>query len=246
MGAVAGVALLNKNLVVLLVAGVGAGIVLDRRWELLRSRWLVVGGVIALGIASPHLLWQMDNGWPQFEFAQALADRIGGENRLTLVPLQVVFVGPAFVFVGWRGVRWLWRAEAGRLYRPLLWAWLVVLALVFVTGGRPYYALPFTAAVVLAGLVPTLVRSKPRSVAALALLNGAFSAAFSLPLLPVSAAEVSASMNETIAETVGWPELARQIHDVHTALPTADQANAIVIAGSYGEAGAARLLPRAV
>ena len=72
------------------------------------------------------------------------------------------------------------------------------------------------------------------------------SAAFGLPLLPVSAAEVAASVNETVAETVGWPELARQIRDVHSALPSRrpgerDRARWLLWRGRR-----ARLLPRAV
>lgn len=233
-GVVAGAALLNKNLVVMLAVGLGAGLVVERQWSLLRSRWLVIGGVIALVIAAPHLVWQLQHDWPQVEFARALADRIGGENRLTLLPLQIVFVGPAFMFVGWRGARWL----HGSPFRALLWAWLAVLVLVFVTGGRPYYAVPLTTTIVLAGVMPTLAGSSPRRFLKLLVPNALLGAFFALPLLPASSAAVTANLNETVAETIGWPELAAQVRDVYAALPAADRAKAIVFAGSYGEAGA--------
>ena len=104
-GAAAGVAMLNKDLVVLLALAVVIGLVADRRWELLRTPWMVIGGVVALVIAAPNLLWQADHGWPQLEMAEALSDRLAGENRTTLIPLQLLFAGPLLVPVLWRGAR---------------------------------------------------------------------------------------------------------------------------------------------
>lgn len=233
-GAVAGVALLNKNLVVMLAIGLGVGLVVERQWKLLRSSWLAAGGLIALAIAAPHLVWQMQHDWPQIEFAQALAERIGVENRITLVPLQLLFVGPAFVAVGWRGAQWLRQGP----YRSLLWTWIAVFGLVLVTGGRPYYLVPLTATIVLAGVIPTLQHHRPRSMLKLIVPNAILSAFFALPLLPMSAATVTANLNETVAETIGWHDLARQIDGVVRELPASDRINAIILAGSYGEAGA--------
>lgn len=233
-GLVAGVALLNKNLVVILAVGLGVGLVAEREWSLLRTKWLLIGGGIALAIATPHLVWQMQHGWPQIEFAQALAERIGMVNRITLLPMQLLFVGPAFAVVGWRGAQWL----RGSRYRALLWAWFAVIVLVFASGGRPYYVVPLTTTLVLAGVVPTLERSSARRFLKLIVPNAIIGAFFALPLLPASAAGVTASLNETVAETIGWPELAQQVHDVVAALPAADRAHAVIIAGSYGEAGA--------
>jgi 4-amino-4-deoxy-L-arabinose transferase-like glycosyltransferase len=235
-GALAGVAMLNKNLVVVLVTGLAAGLVIERKWSLLRSWWLLLGAGIALVIALPTLAWQAQQGWPQFEFAQALAERIGAENRVTLLPLQLLFVGPAFVLVGWRGARWL---AGSATYRTLLWTWLAVVVLVFVTGGRPYYAVPLTTVAVLAGITPTLERSSARSFMRLVIPNALIGVLFALPVLPASQAGFAASLNETTAEQIGWPELAQHVANVRDALLSpAERANAIVLTGSYGEAGA--------
>jgi 4-amino-4-deoxy-L-arabinose transferase-like glycosyltransferase len=236
-GLVAGVAMLNKSLVVMLVVALGAGLVVERQWRLLRSPWLVVGALLAMAIAAPTLVWQAQHDWAQVEFARALAERIGMENRITLVPLQLLFVGPAFIAVGWRGVQWLRRGE-GEAYRTLLWAAGLVVVFVFVSGGRPYYAVPVTTTLVLAGIAPTLANSDTRRFLRLVIPNAVLSALFALPLLPASASGLAASLNETVAEQIGWTDLAAQVHDVAAALPPADQRDAIVLAGSYGEAGA--------
>lgn len=233
-GAVAGLAMLNKNLVVLLVASLAVGLAADRRWDLLFSPWLLAGVAVTLLLASPHLAWQAANDWVQFDMAAALEDRIGDENRVTLLPLQVIFLGPLFVGALVLGARSL-AGDDGRAFRPLLWAWPAGLVLAFVAGGRPYYVLPLTVVVTLAGVAgakgPGLGWATVAAAGALAVLLG-------LPVLPVRSVAVTGALNETAAETVGWPELVDQVAAVVATLPPDEQEGVVVLTGSYGEAGA--------
>jgi 4-amino-4-deoxy-L-arabinose transferase-like glycosyltransferase len=237
-GAVAGVSMLNKNLLVLLGAALLCGLVAERRWDLLRTPWLAAGAALAAVIAAPNLLWQADHGWPQVEMARVLSERLAGESRATLLPLQVLFVGPPFVVLLWRGARWLGADAAARPFRPLLWAWPAGLAGAFATGGRPYYVVPLTTVVVLAGVAATERTARLRPLAWLLVPNAVVSVLIALPVLPVSATKLTAELNEAVAETVGWPELARQVAGVVDALPPSERADVILLTGSYGEAGA--------
>ena len=143
-GVVAGISMLNKNLLVLLSAALVCGLLIERRWELLGSPWLFAGAAIALAIAAPNLVWEARHGWPQLEMARVLSKRLGGENRATLLPLQLVLVGPVLIFLLWRGARWLAREPSAQRFRVLLWAWPAALVAAFATGGRPYYPAPLT------------------------------------------------------------------------------------------------------
>lgn len=236
IGAVAGLSMLNKNLIVLLGLALLAGLVAERRWDLLRSWWLVAAGALALSLAAPTFVWQAMNGWPQFQMAQALSDRLGAENRITLLPLQILLLGPLFVPALLRGTRWLATAPAGRVFRPLLWAWPTALALIFATGGRPYYALPLTVAVALAGIAATGVHWRT------VIVNAVVALPIAVPLLPLSTVPVTALANEAVAETTGWPQLVDQVARVVETLPPAERDRVIVLTGSYGEAGAVDLL----
>jgi 4-amino-4-deoxy-L-arabinose transferase-like glycosyltransferase len=241
-GAVAGVALWNKQLVVLLAVALVGGLVVERRWHLLGSRWLLAGGVLALLIASPTIVWQSLSGWPQLEMAQALSARLGRENQALLVPMQLLMLGPLLVPIAVAGIRWLWREDEPRhRFRPLLWAYAIALVLTFATGGRPYYPLPLAAALVVAGTV-ALTRGDGgrRWVAAAVAINAVASLPLALPLLPVEVIGWTpiAAVNDTHAETVGWPELVDTVAAVVSSLPPADRGSAVLLTGSYGEAGA--------
>jgi 4-amino-4-deoxy-L-arabinose transferase-like glycosyltransferase len=250
-GAIAGAALLNKSLVVMLAVALLIGLVVERRWALLRSPWLVAGGGLALLIAAPNLLWQADHGWPQREMAEALSRRLGTENRTTLIPLQLLFAGPLFVPVLWSGAKALATSGWARLYRPLLWTWIAGVVIAFVTAGRPYYVLPLTTVVLLVGFVDWAQRGRARTLAWILVPSAAMTIVLAVPVLPVSAVNVTATVNEAVAETVGWPELVDQVAGVVRSLPPEEQDHVVLLTLTYGEAGAidrfgpARGLPHA-
>ncbi len=239
-GVVAGVALWNKHLVVLLTVAVLVALGVGRRWDLLASPWLVAGGTVALAIAAPTLVWQAANGWPQVEMAAALSDRIGGENRATLLPLQLVMLGPLMIPLAIAGVRWMWQGP-GRWVQPLAWAYLAALGLTMVSGGRPYYPLPLAAALTVAGAVAwSSVDARRHRTTGLLTLHVATGALLALPLLAartVVATPIPA-LNDTLVETIGWPELTAQVAEVVATLPPREREDVVLLTGSYGEAGA--------
>lgn len=237
IGAVSGAAMLNKHLIVLLLGAIVVGLAAERRRDLLLSPWAVVGAVLAVVIASPNLLWQASHGWPQQDMAAALERRIGGENRATLLPLQLLFAGPLLLGTLLAGVRRLWVGLELRPFRPLLWAWPTAVLAVFVSGGRPYYVLPLTLALLCAGFAASGAEPARRTWA-LVLANGALSIVLALPVLPMSQVDVVAEVNEVAVETIGWPELAAQVAGVVARLPAEDRASVVLLAGTYGEAGA--------
>ena len=235
IGAVAGAALLNKDLVTVLVGAILVALVVERRRDLLLTWWLPVGGALALAIAAPYLVWEATHGWPQFEMAHALSQRLGAEDRTQLLPQQILLLGPPLAILWFAGVRFLRQAAGGR-YRPLLWAWPLTVAAVFVTGGRPYYAMGMSLLVALAG-AQTASRTGKGIVALLA-LNAAASVFIALPVLPISAAGFANALNDSAGETIGWPELTHEVASVVHDLPPAERAHVVILTGSYGEAGA--------
>ena len=141
VGLVAGIGLENKHLVLLLLGALAVGCLLDRRWGLARSPWLWAGAALALAIWLPNLLWQARHGWPQLELASKIGDEDPVGNRAQLLPLQVLLVGPLLAPLWLGGLWWLLRREDARPFRPLGFAYLALLAIMLVTGAKPYYTM---------------------------------------------------------------------------------------------------------
>jgi hypothetical protein len=235
----------NKNLVLLLIASLVVGFALDRRLELLRSRWLWAGALVAVGLWLPNLLWQAQHGWPQFE----LGRKIGAEDpigyRALLVPFQFLLVPPPLCAVWIAGVRRLIRSDEARAFRPLGYAYLALLAITFLVGAKPYYTGGLLLVVLAAGGAPLErwvarhARARLLLVPAVA-LSVAASVFLALPVTPVESVHVTpiAEINEDAIEMIGWPRFVETVAKVRDAMPEPDRSNVVIFTGNYGEAGA--------
>ena len=146
VGAVAGLGLLNKHLVLFLVGGLFVGLLAHRR-DLLRSPWPWLGALVALLIWSPNLAWQAANGFPQLTMAGRIAGE-GIENRVMLLPQLLLLAGPLLFPLSILGLWRLARAPELQRFRALATAFLAVLGVVFLSGGKSYYV---------AGALPVLM-----------------------------------------------------------------------------------------
>ena len=151
VGLVAGIGLENKHLILLLVLALACGCLLGRRWELARSPWLWAGAALAVALWLPNLLWQARHGWPQLELAAKIAEEEAAANRVELLPLQFLMVGPLLAPLWLGGLWWLLRRAEARPYRPLGLAYVVLLAIALLTGAKPYYTMGLLLALLGAG-----------------------------------------------------------------------------------------------
>ncbi|MGI5152026.1 glycosyltransferase family 39 protein [Plantactinospora sp. CA-294935] len=246
-GAVLGIGLYNKLLVVLLLIGLGAGLLAVGPRRILAGRWLWAGVALALLIGAPNLVYQLTHELPQADMATALADDRGAESRSTFVPFQFLLIGPPLAAVWLAGLVGLLRRRPWRPVRALAVAYLVVCVLVLVSGGQHYYSYGLLGALFAAGCVVVadwLGRGRRRLrasvVGAAYLVNALASAVMALPLLPVEVLGDSPvpGINVTAADSVGWPRYVDQVVRAYDELPPADRAAAVVLTANYGEAGA--------
>ncbi len=244
VGAVAGVGLLNKHLILFLVGALLIGILVGGRADVLRSKWVVAGAGIALLIWSPNLIWQATHGWPQLDMARAIAEDEGTENRATLLPLQLVLLGPLMLPVWVAGLWWLGRSPATKPLRPLAWAYPILLVTVFLGAGKGYYVAPILFVYLAAGcvLVDAWMRTRLRAVlfTGTVAISGVIAALIALPILPASDVGNSpaAAFNDDALETIGWPTFVDQVAKVVGTLTPDERQRVIIFTANYGEAGA--------
>jgi hypothetical protein len=244
LGAVAAVALEVKTLpaTVLLCCGVGVLVAGPRRVLLTRGPWLAAA--LALAGALPNLLWQQANGWPQLALARAIAAGSSGTSvdRWLVVPLQLELTGPVLAVPLVAGLVALLRDRA---LRWLGVAYLALLAVVAVTGGKPYYLLGLVPALLAAGVPPVrawLARGRLRRAAAwvLVAVHVVVTAVLVLPVVPASALASTpvTDINYDAGETVGWGAFTATVERALAEVPADHRAGLVVLTGNYGEAGA--------
>jgi hypothetical protein len=139
VGACAGLASEAKWNIAFLLAALAAGFALTGARRLLRSRYLLIGALIAAALAAPDLSWQAAHGWPGLEVFRALQTE-AGHNRLVYWPAQVFYTGVALTPLWVAGAVWSLRSAAARPFRPVAIACVAVIALQFVLGGKAYYS----------------------------------------------------------------------------------------------------------
>jgi 4-amino-4-deoxy-L-arabinose transferase-like glycosyltransferase len=253
VGAVTGVGLLNKHLVLFLVAALLlAALLVPAARRQLRSPWLWGGVLLALALWIPNLLWQATHDWPQLTLAADIREEydVAGE-RIAFVALQLVLFSPVAALLAALGLAQLWRYPGLQPYRLFAWAWLVLLVLFFLTGGKGYYLGGLYPALVAAGALWAERRVEGRRGLAVAWVSAAVAAALigmpiALPILPAETLANSpyAGPAEDALETVGWPQLAAAVREASGDMAEDRRHGAVVFTGNYGEAGAVALFGR--
>ncbi len=104
-GLVAGIGLLDTDLVTFLIFAVVVGLIAAGPRQPLRSPWFYAGGAIALGLWAPYLAWQAAHGWPELKVAHSIATGGSGTSAQwwLILPEQLILVSPYFapVWIAW-------------------------------------------------------------------------------------------------------------------------------------------------
>jgi hypothetical protein len=250
IGSWAGIASEAKWNIWFLVAGLAAGFLATDARRLLRSRYLLIGAAIAAALAAPDLVWQAAHGWPSLAVFRSLQGA-AGHNRVVYWPAQLLFTGIALTPVWAAGVMWSLRSQAARRFRPGALACVIVIALQFVLGGKPYYAGGAYTFLLAAGSVPLerwLAARRPlagriapaAAMAAAMVASGVAAAPVALPVLPARALATVPlqKINYDLGEEIGWPKLVALVAREYHALPAAQRRRTAILTGNYGEAGA--------
>jgi hypothetical protein len=221
---VAGLGMEEKYSIAVLGFAIVLGLALTEQRRLLRSKWMWLGGLAALLIFLPNLLWNVKYDFP---FVQ-LIDNIRASGRdVVLSPgqyfaQQLLLMQPLAAPVWITGVITLLRWPRLKAFRFLGWSYLVALALFAGLQGKSYYLAPL--------VVPVLPIDR-----FVVYMNN-------LPIkVPRSEhSHMRAALPQHYADQFGWQEI---VDEVNVAwIPAGERADCGIFAQDYGQAGAIDLL----
>ncbi|QHS61419.1 ArnT family glycosyltransferase [Chitinophaga agri] len=141
MGVVAGMAFLNKYNILFLAAGLLPALLITPQRSIFREKYLYGGLLIALLLALPNIVWQLQNGVPFLHHMKELADtQLVNVERAGFIKEQLLFflLGSA-VWIA--GLTALMGYAPYRPYRFAGWTFLLVMALFVYLKAKAYYAL---------------------------------------------------------------------------------------------------------
>jgi hypothetical protein len=244
-GLVLGVGLTDNHLVGFFALAMVVGALLSGGHRLVLNRWFAAGAAIAVAFAVPEIWWQAQHGWATVTMTRQLNRENGALlNAPLFVVGQLFLVTLALAWVWVAGLRMLWRSGRS-LWRALAWAYgLLFVLYALTTGTKIYYLTGAYVYLLAAGAVAVdgWLYARARRIRVLAVATALTTAVFALVLLPVL--PPSHKMDDTLAETVGWPQLVDTVHSVWTSLPPGQRANAVIFTENYSEAGAINELGR--
>ena len=263
-GLLAGVGLLNKHTVVVFCAALLAGVLLTAR-RLMANRRFVLGGLLALLIFLPNLVWMVRHRFPQLELLANIR-RNGRDVDLSFLQflgLELLFLHPLAAPLWILGLLGLLTARDLEPFRSLGCAFLGCFAFFAMTHGshKAYYMAPAFPMLLAAGALVVerwLVRSgrrwlAPAYASALA-VSAALLAPTVMPLLPPATYlrytarlgiaqprlenRATNAMPQFFADRFGWPEMVETVARVYNALPPEERVKTAIFANDYGQGGA--------
>ena len=263
VGVLAGAGLQNKHSMLFFGSGVVAGLLLTPERRAFRERWIWLGGLIALAIFLPNLIWQVQHGFPTLELLNNVraSGRNVALNSMEFLAQQAILMHPLTLPIWLAGLWWYLRSSEGRPYRVLGWTYAAILACMLILGGRVYYLAPAYPMLFATGAIAVQGFGERRKWAWLKLgyisalaVTGVVLAPMMIPVLPVETyirytqiigfqpppieTHRLGPLHQLYADQFGWEEMAAATARAYHALPPDVRAKTAIFGNNYGQAGA--------
>ncbi len=271
-GVATGLGLLTKFSILFIGLAVLGALLVSRLRRSLRTPWPWAAAAIAFALGSPSIVGQVRLGFPVVgQMHQLVGSQLTHVTYTSFLLTQPLMVGVSGFLLALIGAAALvaWRPLAP--YRAAGWACVLVFVLLMVLHGKAYYVGPIYPTLIAAGAVwldrarlgrfPSVPRVFRWGMVTLMLAEGAVWFPILVPVLSpartaayITRAGLEAAnatnwggtdlLPQDFADMLGWRHQSEVVARVYRTLTPAEQAQAVLGADNYGEAGALEFYAR--
>ena len=153
-GIIAGFGLMNKISVLYFGAGLVAAMIFTKERIWFKNKYFYIGGVIALLIFHPYIVWNIKNDFATIQFIKnATAYKIANIPILDFVKEEILELNPLNVFVWITGIVALIFSSKLRKYRVIAFTYIAIFIILTFQKSKPYYLIPAYPVLIAAGAI---------------------------------------------------------------------------------------------
>jgi hypothetical protein len=140
-GVALGLGIMSKYAIAFYAISLFAGLLLTTERNIFFKKHFYYALLISLIICLPNLIWQYLHGFPFLAQAKELQDKqLQNVNRVDFLKFQLLYNIPC-LFTWTVGLYWLFFTNAGKQYRFIGWAFLIIMAIFVIGQGKGYYGM---------------------------------------------------------------------------------------------------------
>ncbi len=231
-------------------------VILPQKRKLLRSKYFVDGLLVSFFLILPNFVWQINYGFPTYEFLSNLREgHLSNLSPLLFVVGQILYLHPFSLPIWGTGLYFCAFSKEGKRYKTIGWMYIIAFLTFTIISAKLYY---------LASAYPILIafgsykieqifhkrRAKKLKVAIpiILILGGLFTAPFAIPILPIETYQkyYNATLGHFLGDVregsgdfydmFGWELLANRVSNIYKELPEGERESAVIFADNYGKA----------
>jgi hypothetical protein len=265
IGIIAGLAMLNKYLIALLLVTILIAAAFTQQRRIFRQKAFYIGLMLGALIFLPNLIWQIQNGFPVFHHLSELnRHQLVHVNRYLFLADQFIMPGPV-IWLILAGLVFMLMHRDMRRYRFIGITAVAVIAALCLLRGKSYYTIGLFPMLLAAGAVymERIIRNNRIRYGLIILIT-----VLTIPTLPLSIAVYKTdglvayfqyleehyglhigrrfedgaihSLPQDYADMLGWEELTAVTSKAWQQIP--DKPAAFIFADNYGQAGAISII----
>ncbi len=252
-GVIIGVGLLTKLTILFFVGALLISfLAIPTARQFIRSKWVMLGGLLSVSLLLPMIYWNAANGWPMAHFYLEFTGDVSGGGPLSFLYTQLAIMSflnaPIFLV----GLYFYLRSSEGTQLRAFGLAYILLYVFMTVLNMKPYYLAP-AYPMLYAGGALMIERSSiskkqvfrwfgSRPYIACLAVVAVLLVPLAMPILPpqtvVGSYGASDYQISPLPDRYGWNGLVSNLSIAYESLPVSLKSQACIFTSNYGEASA--------